>query len=75
MHAAKIQVWLALTLNNGWMAPVRIHAATTTFVQQIQAVLQIVCAMITLMIANASTDTTSLYSKPNAFVIYGAYGS
>jgi DNA-binding transcriptional regulator YdaS (Cro superfamily) len=74
MDAARIQALLALTPNNGWMASARLHAVMTIFAQQIHAVSKTVCAMTTLMIANAITGIISPYLKPNVSVIYGSYG-
>jgi hypothetical protein len=74
MDAARIQLPLALTPNNGLMVSARIHAAIITFAPPILAVSQIVRAMTALMVANASTDITSQHSKPNVFVILGAFG-
>ena len=74
MGAARIQLPVVLTPNNGWTASVRIHAAITTSVQQIHAVSHTVCAMTTLTIVNASMDITSRSLKTNVFVIHGARG-
>lgn len=56
------------------MVHVRIRVPIVTFVPQIRTVLHIACAMMTLMTANANTDTTNQNQRPNAFVTLGVHG-
>jgi hypothetical protein len=74
MDVVRIQLPLVHIQRHGWMVFVRILATTVMFAPPIHAVSHIVYATTTLMIANASTDTTSQSLKTNAFVTLGVFG-